>query len=159
MNNLDIESLLEKYKNYIRKVIINNSNGMLKNEDIEDVESEVYEKIWQNREKLLHVKSVKNYIVAITKNVTKDKIKEVAKQKYPNTKLVILVYEENLEDWSSKTNRWKELEKEGFIVLNSYDLTNLNLSVKKYRLTFDKNHPNELAWNILTPKIAEKLKL
>lgn len=87
------------------------------------------------------------------------KLKEVAKQKYPNTKLVILVYEENLEDWSSKTNRWKELEKEGFIVLNSYDLTNLNLSVKKYRLTFDKNHPNELAWNILTPKIAEKLKL
>lgn len=79
MNNLDIESLLEKYKNYIRKVIINNSNGMLKNEDIEDVESEVYEKIWQNREKLLHVKSVKNYIVAITKNVTKDKIKEVIK--------------------------------------------------------------------------------
>ncbi len=50
----------------------------------------------------------------------------------------------------------EKLLKNGFIVIETKDLTNENLSDDKYLAT-DKVHPSEEAWNLLTPLIAEEI--
>lgn len=77
--------------------------------------------------------------------------------KYPNTKFVILKYMEEKDSWFLNTQRWNELEKEGFIVLDTNELTGKDLSMKEYKLP--DNHPNEKAWEIITPALINKLKL
>lgn len=86
------------------------------------------------------------------------KAKNIANKKFPNSKFVILNYEDNTDNFFFNTERWKELEKEDIIVLNSYELTNVHLSDEKYRILNDP-HPNEKAWDILTPKVVDALKL
>ncbi len=84
--------------------------------------------------------------------------KELAKKKFPNAKLVILKYEEDPNSELFYSDRWSELEKEGFIILDTYKLTGKHLYRQEYRIINDV-HPNEYAWDILTPKIVETLKL
>lgn len=86
------------------------------------------------------------------------KAKEIINKKFPNSKIVILKYEENENSWIFNSPRWQELSQNGFIVLDTYDLTGLHLYENKYRIPNDP-HPNELAWDLLTPKIVEKLGL
>lgn len=52
----------------------------------------------------------------------------------------------------------KSMLDEGFIFLPVYELTPINLMTKEYR-TEDNIHPSESAWDILTPRIIEKLGL
>ena len=52
----------------------------------------------------------------------------------------------------------KELEDNGFIVISTKDLTDVNLKIPKYTMQ-DNNHPTEEAWNLLTPLIIKKLGL
>lgn len=80
-------------------------------------------------------------------------------KKYPKEKFIIIKYGTHMEEpsWYIKTDRWKELEKEGFIVLDTNELTRKDLSSKKYCL--EDNHPNEKAWDLIVPKLVEKLKL
>lgn len=86
------------------------------------------------------------------------KAKEIAEKKFPNSKIIILKYEGNEDSWIFNSPRWEELSQNGFIVLDTYDLTGLHLYENKYRIPNDL-HPNELAWDLLTPKIVEKLGL
>ena len=51
---------------------------------------------------------------------------------------------------------FKKLKKNGFIVFSTNDITNENLKIEKYMMQ-DNNHPTEKAWDLLTPKIAERL--
>lgn len=82
--------------------------------------------------------------------------KEIATEKFPKAKLVILKYQETQNSEIYLSKRWKELQKEGFIVIDSYSLTGKDLCDREFRLK-DNIHPNEKAWDILTPKIIEKL--
>ena len=52
----------------------------------------------------------------------------------------------------------KKLEDKGFIVISTKELTNEDLTQPKY-LMKDNNHPKEAAWDLLTPLIAEKIKI
>lgn len=81
--------------------------------------------------------------------------KKLVNKKYPKAKFVILLYNESPGYWYISTNRWKELEKEGFIVLDTNIITKDDLSLTKYRLT--DGHPNEAAWNLIVPAIIKKL--
>ena len=84
--------------------------------------------------------------------------KKLCQEKFPDTKLVILKYEENYESELFNSDRWSELEQEGFIILDTYSLTGKHLYENEYRIKNDV-HPNEKAWDLLTPKIIEKLNL
>ena len=86
------------------------------------------------------------------------KAKKLIDEKFPSSKLVILRYEEEVNNpiWSSE--RWKELEDEGIIVIDSYSLTNEHLNTEEYRLS-DNVHPNEKAWDLIVPKLVEMLNL
>ena len=92
-----------------------------------------------------------------------EECKKSLENKNPNCKMVIVIYnsEENSKQVGIKpfhTNRWKELEEEGFIVIN-FDTEEYNyLNTKEY-IAEDKLHPSAKVWEKLTPIIAKKLNL
>ncbi len=86
-------------------------------------------------------------------------------KRYPNIKMVILVYNTDLDTVYThqikpfKTERWKELEDDGFILLR-FDTPEFEfLADNKYISEFDNVHPNGKAWDIIVPIIIKKLGL
>ena len=80
---------------------------------------------------------------------------------WPNTKFIILNYEcdneyNNLPDILDRNNI-KRLLNDGFYVISTSDLTDISLDVN-YNLDENDSHPNEAAWNLITPLFVEKLK-
>lgn len=87
------------------------------------------------------------------------KFEKEVHEKYPNSKIAIIIYNDKIDNHGQKifsTNRWNELEKMGFVVLNfnDYDLDFLN--GEEYRAN---KHPNGKAWDSVVPIIISKLKL
>ena len=80
--------------------------------------------------------------------------KQEMQKHWGNTKFVVLFYDKIVDEKYLQN----ELTKNGFIVLDANKLTNEDLATKKY-LTQDKLHPNEKAWDLLTPKIIKELNL
>lgn len=91
--------------------------------------------------------------------------KKILEEKYPNIKFVILKYDynysyiiDNYQDFDlEKADMWNELAKEGFIVLNTKDIIGEKFNIE-YTVN-DRYHPNEKAWDLLVPKLVERLKL
>lgn len=86
------------------------------------------------------------------------KAKNLAHEKFPDAKIVIFHYEDNSDSWLLNTKRWKELEDEGFIIINSYNITGVHLYEEQYKIKNDV-HPNEKAWDLIVPKLTQRLKL
>ena len=92
-------------------------------------------------------------------------VKEM-KKKYPNSKFVLLEYPEfaicRNEPWAEtsflKPEEIEQLEKMGVIYLSVEDLIGNKLCEKKYRAS-DGEHPGALAWDVLVPKLAQRLNL
>lgn len=86
--------------------------------------------------------------------------KNVLNQHFPNTKFVILKYygADVPNSWFMKTERWHELEKKGFIIVDTKDLVGRVLN-KPEDLCPDILHPSEKAWDLVTPKLVKKLNL
>lgn len=76
---INVEKIINDYRNYIYIIIINNSKGLFNEADIEDAMSDVFLNILYNRQKLLNVNNLKSYIATITKNVVIDKMKKLNK--------------------------------------------------------------------------------
>ena len=72
---LQMEKIMEKYRNYII-TIIRNSYIKLSNEDIEEVVLDVFFTLWKNQKKLDINKSMSAYISGITKNLIKYKYRQ-----------------------------------------------------------------------------------
>ena len=79
--------------------------------------------------------------------------KKEMKKHWKDTKYVVFFYEDDKQNNYLKEN----LKKEGFIIISSYDLTKEDLKSSKYLL--DNHHPNEIAWDLLTPLIIKKLNI
>jgi hypothetical protein len=75
-----------------------------------------------------------------------------------NFKFVILKYDEGDNSKYISSERWKELEDEGFIVLNTTDLVGRVLNQTE-DLAFDNFHPAEKVWDMLIPKIVKEIGL
>lgn len=87
-DELNIELIMKEYTNYIFTIIKNSSNNLIP-EDIEEIISDVFLTIWNNREKLDIEKELSPYIAGITKNLIK--------KKYRDNKTY-----ENIEDYEEK---------------------------------------------------------
>lgn len=74
-DELDIELIMKEYTNYIFTIIKNSSNNLIP-EDIEEIISDVFLTIWNNREKLDIEKELSPYIAGITKNLIKKKYRD-----------------------------------------------------------------------------------
>lgn len=84
--------------------------------------------------------------------------KQLINEKYPDTKFIILKYNGNdgFDGWFIETQRWKELENEGFIVIDADKLTGKNLKSKEFT-DEDNYHPNKKAWMEISKKLAQIL--
>ena len=67
---------MEIYTPYIYKIIINR-NIKLNDEDIEELISDVFLALWNNREKLDLNKKMSSYLAGITKNLLSKKIRDL----------------------------------------------------------------------------------
>lgn len=87
--------------------------------------------------------------------------KKLLQEKYPDIKFTILKYEtedDEFEDIEPK-EMWKELEKEGFIIIKSSDLIGRKYKYNSKDTNEDLFHPSEAAWDLLIPPLVEKLNL
>lgn len=73
---LDIETVIKDYSGYIYTSIINMSNTVLSNEDIEEIISDVFFILWKNKDKLKDSDKVNFYLVGIAKNLLKEKYRK-----------------------------------------------------------------------------------
>lgn len=75
-NSFEIEEIVKEYSNYVYK-IVKNMAGNLSNEDMEEVCSDVFLVVWNNKEKMLPEKPIEPYITGITKNIVRNKFRNV----------------------------------------------------------------------------------
>lgn len=89
---LDITNIIKDFSGYVF-VIIKNSKYNFNDEDIEEIASDVFLVIWQNRNKLDINKEIKPYIAGITKNLILKKQRSII-----NKNINIEVLERNIQD-------------------------------------------------------------
>lgn len=90
-------------------------------------------------------------------------IQSSLQKKYPHAKFVILVYHPFVVDPHKEeiqtTDRWKELEKDGIIVIRLDSQKYKFLADKEYLSEMDKIHPSGKAWDTIVPIVIERLGL
>jgi len=86
------------------------------------------------------------------------------KKRYPNIKFIILKHpstktelNEPLKNYIYTTNRWKELQDKGFIIIDLLNFDNVNFMDNKY--IFPDGHPRAAAWDVVVDKITKDLDL
>ncbi len=87
--------------------------------------------------------------------------REALKKRYPHIKFVILKYygvDMNPLPWTDNEIFWDRLKKDGFIIVDSRDLTGTVLN-KEEDLARDYLHPSGKAWDKVIPPLIKKLKL
>ena len=93
-------------------------------------------------------------------NLAVDIFKETKKEfdkHWSNYKFIILVYQDHMMNKDLEENiKFNELEKDGFIVIKSSELTGRIMN-RPEDIHDDKIHPSKNAWSIIAPKLAEKL--
>lgn len=99
---------MEIYTPYIYKIIINR-NIKLNDEDIEELISDVFLALWNNREKLDLKKKMSSYLAGITKNLLSKKIRDLKSINYLED------FKEDLIEIDSIENQITELEKNNLI--------------------------------------------
>lgn len=73
-NKLDLDKLVDNFSLYVKKVINNMAGNKLSIEDKEEIFSDVFFILWKNQN--TNILSLKYYIVGITKNLTREKLKK-----------------------------------------------------------------------------------
>ena len=76
-NDLEIERIINEYSGYVYTIIINMSKGILSDEDIEEIISDVFFIFWKNKDKLDLNQELKPYIAGISKNIIKNKLRSL----------------------------------------------------------------------------------
>lgn len=76
-NSLNIEKIVRDYSNYVFMIIKNNTQNLILDEDIEEMISDVFLILWNNKGKLDYNSPLKPYIAGITKNIAKDKLRRL----------------------------------------------------------------------------------
>lgn len=87
-------------------------------------------------------------------------INEIIKEKYPETKFVILVYQDK--SWKyekTKIDLLKQLENEEIEIIYTDDLTGKDILKQETYLSKDKFHPSSEAWQLIVPSLSKKLNL
>lgn len=75
-NILDIEKIYNDFYSYVYTIVINRTQGYLKEEDMEEIISDTFFMLWKNTNKLEDERALKPYIAGITKNLIKEKIRK-----------------------------------------------------------------------------------
>ena len=154
-----LELLIDKYNRYVTVIVFNILNGVMGNEDIQEVVSDTFFLLWKNIHKvdLDTLSDLKNYLATIAKNAAKSKLRAY-KQTLPLMDEILNTDENEIEkihtkDWVISCIR--QLKRSEQIVLIKYyyqcktikeisDEELLPESTVKTRLRTGKIHLKEL---------------
>jgi len=114
---LDIEKIFNNYYNYVFTIVINMSKGILTNEDIEEIISDTFFILWKNANRLDKQKKIKPYIAGITKNLVKEKKRNLT----------------NVLDIEDYENTIESTDKVDFIIEQREEIRRLSEIVKKMK--------------------------
>lgn len=147
--NLEIEKIISDYTNYIY-TIINNFNIVLTEEDIEEIISETFFTLWNNKPKLDWNSNMSPYLAGIAKNLIKRRYKDIIPRENIENYEEKLVSKSNIElDYIQKEgnvmllkelNKLKDEDKNIFILYYYEDESikeiskNLNISESKVKI-------------------------
>ena len=76
-NELDLEVVIDEYSGYVYKIIDNMAIQYLSKEDIEEIISDTFVVLWKNLNKLDKNRGLSPYIAGITKNLVREKKKNI----------------------------------------------------------------------------------
>lgn len=99
---------------------------------------------------LMYYSTTENYKVNLLKLHILESQKEMHKH-WPNTKFIVFVYDE----WNPSIE--EDLENKGIKIIYLNKLINVDINSKNY--TQPDGHPNEKAWDLITPALVKKLNL
>ena len=108
-NKLDLEKVIKKYTRYVYS-IIKAKVPNIKKEDAEEVISDVFFALWNNKNKLDISKGMSLYISGITKNLITKKLRDI--KKFEN----ITDYDENLVNLENIELKVEDIEKNEIIL-------------------------------------------
>lgn len=152
-DKLDMELVMDNYTRYIWSII--NNSGNLKNEDIEEIISDVFVALWNNQYKLDFNKKMSTYVFGITKNLIKKKFRNIKITENLDGYEEILVSKEKVEYTAEEKesndkilkilNKMKQEDKDIFISYYYYsrrikeialemNLTESKVKTKLYRI-------------------------
>lgn len=86
-------------------------------------------------------------------NKLMEEILKITKEKYPNSKFIMLEFENPADRNELPKQEIEKLEAMGITVVRASDIIK-NLDDKKYWLD-DEIHPSELAWNLIIPEMVK----
>lgn len=150
-DELNIELIMQEYTNYIYTIIKNSANTMVQ-EDIEEIISDVFLTLWNNREKLDIEKELSPYIAGITKNLIK--------KKYRNNKTY-----ENIEDYEEKLisleniDLYSEEEEQNEKIIRQLDLLKPEEQKIFMMFYYDDKKIKEIAKDLEITQSKVKMKL
>lgn len=72
-----IEKLISEYSGYVYTILFNMVGGYCTEEDLEEMTSDVFIKLWQNLDVLDKSRSVSPYLAAIARNLAKNKLRSI----------------------------------------------------------------------------------
>ena len=75
-NNLKIENIITRYTKFVY-IYIKNTSHILSNEDIEEIVSDVFFIVWNNRNQLNIESPIEPYLLGISKNLLKNKYRKL----------------------------------------------------------------------------------
>lgn len=130
-NELDLKQIVDDYSNYIYTIIKNMTNGLLKEEDVEELISDVLLAVWKNKERIEKNLELKPYIAGITKNIVKNKLRSISPMykiednidddvKDISNLEEIICEKEQMKEINKALNKMKKKDKEIFIAFYCY---------------------------------------
>lgn len=75
---LKLKEIVNEYSSYVFTIIQNISKSFLKNDDIEELISDVFFAVWKNQNILDYKYPIKPYIAGIARNLTKNKLRSLS---------------------------------------------------------------------------------
>ena len=88
-----------------------------------------------------------------------NKSKKKAQAHYPDVKFVVFCIDTHKNESDEHQRLLDELKDDGFIVVKMNEITDIDLSETKWHISDGDEHPNEMFWDNVVPKLAQKLKL
>lgn len=150
-NQLDMEKVIKDNKNYVY-TIIRKYNLILSDEDIEEIALDVFITFWNNYQKLDIYKNISPYLVGITKNLIKKKIRDIKLDDNIDD------FQDNMIDLSNIEYQIIDDERSKIILESIKNLKDLdrNIFVKYY---YDELNISEIAkcYKISKSKVKSKL--
>ena len=124
---LKIKEIVNEYSKYIFTIIQNISKNVLKNDDIEELISDVFVAIWKNQNKLEYKSPIKPYLAGIARNIAKNKLRSLNIYIFDSIEENEDFYDEEIEEvleakekFEIIENALKEFEEDGKIFVMFY---------------------------------------